>query len=141
MENRLGLFVGVARGQGPRLDAHGLQRANLVAHQRDQRGYHHRHPVTTQGRKLKTQRFSPARRHDGQRVAAGKHRLDDLGLARAKIGKPEDRLQKPRRVVQGQTKALALLMMTIRSAKTAISTTSGARSSPPRLGSTCRTRA
>ena len=94
LKDILGFLIGIARGQRPRLDPHRLQRAHLIAHQGNQRRDDDGHPVTTQGRQLKTQRFPAARRHDGQCVAPRHHGIDDLFLTRTVIRETKDRVQK-----------------------------------------------
>ena len=75
-------IVGVRRG-------HGLERRDLVLHQRDQRRDDHRDamacPLARNGRDLVTQRFAPARGHEHQRITPGRHMVND-GLLRAAKG-------------------------------------------------------
>jgi hypothetical protein len=90
----LGLFLGIARGQCPGFDPSLAQGAHLIAHQRNQRRDHHRHPVTTQRRQLETQRFPAPGRHDCQGVLPRKHGIDNLFLALPIGSKAKDRMQK-----------------------------------------------
>jgi hypothetical protein len=75
------------------------QRIDLIAHQRDQRRHHHRHPWSHQRRDLKAQRFAAAGRHQHHGVAAGDHMIDDVGLLAAKGGIAEHRPQDVQRLV------------------------------------------
>ena len=86
----IGFLWRVSRGQRPRPDAKLLQRADLIAHQGNQRRYHHRHPVAQKSRHLETKRFTTTRGHDGQRVFAGGNGLYDLLLAGAEPVKSKD---------------------------------------------------
>ena len=88
--NRLGFFISIARCQRPRLDPRLAQAAHLIAHQGDQGGNHHSHPGATQRRQLETQGFATTCRHDGQRIAPGQHRVNDIFLPRAKAVKTKD---------------------------------------------------
>jgi len=76
-----------ARGR----DAIAAELRHLVAHQRDQRRYHHREPLAQQRGKLIAQRLPAPCRHDRQHIAAGEDRLHDLALAGAKGLEPEGR--------------------------------------------------
>ena len=67
-----------------------LQGADLIAHQSNQRRYHHRHPVAQKCRHLETKRFTTTRGHDGQCVFAGGNGLYDLLLAGAEPVKSKD---------------------------------------------------
>ena len=89
-----GFLVGVATGQSAGADAQLAQGAHLVAHQRDQRRDHHRHPVARQCRQLIAQRLAPARGHDRQHVAALAHGLDDFALAGAEMVETEHGMKK-----------------------------------------------
>ena len=93
-EHLFGFFLGVPRGERPRLNPRGAQRPDLIAHQRNQRRDNHRHPISAQRRKLKTQGFSATRWHDGQRVAPGQHGIHNLFLSGPKARKAKDRMQK-----------------------------------------------
>ena len=96
-EHGVGFLVGVAAGQRARRHPRLAQRAHLVAHQGDQRGYDHRHPVPHQRGQLEAQRLAAARGHDRQHVAAPGHGLDDLLLAGAEtVEAPDLSQQVPR---------------------------------------------
>ncbi len=69
------------------------QRVDLVLHQRDQRRHHDAEPGAQQRRHLIAQRFAAARRHQHDRIAAGRDVRDDLLLLAAKAGKAEDAAQ------------------------------------------------
>jgi hypothetical protein len=56
------------------------KRGDLVLHERDQRGYHQRHPFAQQGGDLVAQGLAAARGHQHQRVAAARDVPDHLGL-------------------------------------------------------------
>ena len=83
------LFRSVARGQRTRGHPRLLQRAHLVAHQRDQRRDHHSNPVAHQRRQLETQGFTATRGHDGQHVFTVRHGVHDLFLPGAESVKAE----------------------------------------------------
>ena len=85
-----GLFLGIARGQRPGLYPGLAQRAHLVAHQRDQRRNHQRHPVAHQRGQLETQRLAATRGHDRQHVVAARHGIDDILLTGPKAVEPEN---------------------------------------------------
>ncbi len=74
-----------------------FERADLIVHQRDQRADDDRHALSAamarDRRHLVAQAFSPARRHQHQRVAAADHVGDDLGLRAAKGAVAEDVVQ------------------------------------------------
>ena len=89
-EDLFGLGLRVARGQRPGLDPGFAQAAHLVAHQRDQRRYHHGDPRAAKRRQLEAQGLAAARGHDGQRRLAFDHRLDDLFLTGTKTRKAPD---------------------------------------------------
>ena len=75
------LFFCIARCERARLDTHRLQRAHLVAHERDQRGDYNGHAVAHQGWQLKAERFASACRHDGQSRRSRGHGMNDLFLS------------------------------------------------------------
>ena len=66
-----------------------VQGAHLVVHQRNQRRHHHRdalaRTLACNGRDLVTERLAPARGHEHQRIAAGRHMVND-GLLRTAKG-------------------------------------------------------
>ena len=72
-----------------------FERAQLIAHQRDQRRDHHHEFDPQHRRQLIQQRLSRARRHHRQHVASGQHRLQRLGLPGQKLGKAEFLAQNP----------------------------------------------
>ena len=89
-EDLLGLLAARLRGQRPGGDPGGAQRADLVAHQRDQRRDDEGDAGPGEGGKLVAERLAAAGRHDGEDVAAGLDGVDDLLLAGAELGKAED---------------------------------------------------
>ena len=91
------LVLGIAAGQRGRGHPRVAERADLVAHQRDQRRDDDRQPRPQQRRKLEAQRLAAARGHDRQHLAAGGDGLDDLLLAGAEIVEAEDLPQHPPR--------------------------------------------
>ena len=66
-----------------------FERAQLIAHQRDQRRDHHHESDPQHRRQLIEQRLPRARGHHGQHVAPGQHRLQRLGLPGQELGKAE----------------------------------------------------
>ena len=78
------------------------ERAQLIAHQRDERRDDDDEPDPHRRRELIEQRLSRSRRHDGQHVAPREHRLDDLGLPGQKVRKAESLAQSAARVVEAR---------------------------------------
>ena len=78
------------RGEGAGGDAGGAQRADLVAHQRDERRDDEGDAGAGQRRELVAERLAAAGRHDGEDVAAGLDGGDDLLLAGAEVGEAPD---------------------------------------------------
>ena len=74
---------------GGGMDTSGAQVGDLVVHQRNQRRHDHSHAFAHQRRDLITQRFSAARGHEHQRVAALRHGIDNFGLPAAEGGVAE----------------------------------------------------
>ena len=72
-----------------------FERAQLIAHQRDQRRDHHHEADPQHRRQLIEQRFSRARRHHREHVAPGQHGLQRLGLPGQKLGKTKFLAQNP----------------------------------------------
>ena len=72
-----------------------FERAQLIAHQRDQRRDHHHQADPQHRRQLIEQRFSRARGHHRQHVAPGQHGLQRLGLPGQKLGKAKFLAQNP----------------------------------------------
>ena len=101
LKNRLRLFPGIARSQGPGHDARRPQGPHLIAHQGDQRRDDHRHPIPAKRRKLEAQRLAAPRRHDRQNVLSRQNRLNDLGLTGAEPGKAEDGLKQGKGIGHG----------------------------------------
>ena len=95
-EDRLGLLALGLRGERAGLDAGGAQRADLVAHQRDQRRDDEGDAGAGQRRELVAERLAAAGRHDREDVAAGLDRGDDLLLAGAEVGEAEDPAEQAR---------------------------------------------
>ena len=101
-DTRAGLHVIrviLGRMQGRSGEARLRERAQLIAHQRDERRDDDDEPELHRRRKLIEQRLPRARRHDGQHVAPREHRLDDLGLPGKKLCKAESLAQSSARVV------------------------------------------
>ncbi len=73
--------------RGP--DADLGQRLHLVLHQRDQRRDDDAGAGSNESRDLVAQRLAAAGRHQRQRIAAGDHGGDDVGLMRAELPEPE----------------------------------------------------
>jgi hypothetical protein len=90
LEDGLALVGRIGGGERPGRNAGLRQRADLVAHERDERRDDEGDAVAHQGGQLVAERLAAARRHDREDVAAGGDRLDDLGLAGAEIGEAED---------------------------------------------------
>ena len=61
---------------------------DLVFHQGDQRGDHDAYALRSQSRNLIGERLAAARGHQGQRIASGEHREDDLFLHGAERVEP-----------------------------------------------------
>ncbi len=93
LEDGARLLLAVAAGQRARRHARLPERPHLVAHQRDERRDHERHPLAHQRRQLVAERLAAARRHDREHRLAGGHRLDDLPLAGAESVEAEDVFQ------------------------------------------------
>ena len=72
------------------LDAGLRQRLDLILHQRDQRRDDDARAGPDQRGDLVAQRLAAAGRHQRERVAAGNHRRDDVGLVRTELPKAED---------------------------------------------------
>jgi hypothetical protein len=72
-----------------------FERAQLIAHQRDQRRNHHHQAEPQHRRQLIQQRLSRARRHHREHVAPGQHGLQRLGLPGQKLGKSKFLAQNP----------------------------------------------
>ena len=68
-------------------DARVPQRHDLILHERDQRRDDERHPRQQQGGQLIAEAFPAARRHHAERVAPGKHRVDQRLLSRTECRK------------------------------------------------------
>ena len=86
-------LFGIARGQRSGCDARLFQRADLIAHQCDQRRDHDGQPRPHQRGQLKTQRFAPARWQNSKNVLSRRDGVDDIGLHRAKARKAENVFQ------------------------------------------------
>ena len=87
-------FFAAERGiEEGRMHAGFFQRTHLVVHQGDQRAHHHRHAMAAavphDGRHLIAQALAAAGGHQHQRVAAGRHMLDDVALHAAERGVAE----------------------------------------------------
>ncbi len=138
-EDLFGFLVGVAGGQGPSLDP-ACRRARTWSRISAMRG--ERTMVTPSRQSAGSWKHSdlpPPVGMMAKRVAPGQDGADDFLLSRAEALKAEDAGQQGGGVGH-QRKAAALFCSTIRSAMTPISTTSGARSTPPSAGRNRRTR-
>jgi len=62
---------------------------DLILHKRDERRDDHGQTAAHDSRKLKTEAFPRAGRHDAQDIAAGEDVFDDLALCRSKIVEAE----------------------------------------------------
>ncbi len=93
-QDRIGFVLRIAAGQRAGRHARRGQRANLIAHQGDQRRDDDRCAVAHQRGQLIAQRLAAAGRHDRQNLAALGHGLDDLALAGSKAVKAPDLPQK-----------------------------------------------
>ena len=80
----------VARVDAVGRDARQPERGDLVPHQRDQGGHHHREPVQDKGGDLEAERLARSRRHHRQRVAARQQGPDRRLLAGTEPVEPED---------------------------------------------------
>jgi hypothetical protein len=74
-------------------DAQRMQLFQLVLHQRDQRRYHEGGAGQEGGGQLVAQRLAAAGGHDGQRIPADQHAVDDFLLAVAQAGDAKDGAQ------------------------------------------------
>ena len=68
-------------------DARVPQRHDLILHERDQRRDDERHSRQQKGGQLIAEAFPAARRHHAERVAPGKHRVDQRLLSRTECRK------------------------------------------------------
>ncbi len=85
--------VGIDAGERGGSDAVRPRAAQLIVHQRDQRGNHHAGAVEHGGRKLVGERFARAGRHHRQRRLPRQHPRQHILLHPAKFGKAENAAQ------------------------------------------------
>ena len=78
------LTIVIGRGQRRRLDAEGVGGADLIVHQRNERGDDQRRARPRQRRHLIAERLARPGGHDCQRVRAAHHPLHHLGLHASK---------------------------------------------------------
>ena len=77
------LFVGTLRGIDERgWNAHVVERVNLIAHQRDQRGNDDGHARKKRGGNLVADRLASTGGHDAERITALDNRIDYAFLTR-----------------------------------------------------------
>src|SRR5205085_10452073 len=92
LNGSVAIRVGGGQRRGTKADRVGA--ADLVVHQRDQRGDDERSAVARDRRKLVAKRLPRAGRHDGKRMLPGEHPIDDVLLNAAEMVEAEDAFEK-----------------------------------------------
>ncbi len=110
------------------------ERAELIAHQRDQRRGDDDEPRPRRRGKLIEERFARARRHDGEGVAPGEHGRDHLRLSRQELRIAEIAAQQFARCGEVMLRGRRVRRHHGRAARSAVAISAHSSSSGPSCG-------